>query len=227
MIPGGDDQLLIVAVYLDQASRWVASFNTQKLLQVPEGFGTGCIVQGVDRPELSEPTRRLLQEIGFTGIAEVEYKWDARNKRYSLIEINPRPWDQHRLGYACGVDLIYLAYLDRANLPIPAVARTSRNHRWIAEEAFLGALLHCVRRRDGSLKKLLSLARGPRVWGMWKWNDPLPLVAYMTLHFLPALATAVGRAILGLFRGKSDNADSSEKGRLYANSLDKGGTHGR
>ncbi len=108
MVPGGDDCLLIVACYMDRNSRWVAAFNTQKLFQFPEGFGTGCIVQTANRPELFEPTQRLLQKMGFTGIAEVEYKWDASTGEYQLIEVNPRPWDQHRLGKAGGADLILL-----------------------------------------------------------------------------------------------------------------------
>jgi predicted ATP-grasp superfamily ATP-dependent carboligase len=52
MIPGGDDSLVVAACYLDRQSRWVGGFNVQKLVQLPERFGTGCIVQSVDRPEL-------------------------------------------------------------------------------------------------------------------------------------------------------------------------------
>ena len=66
---------MITACYMDRNSNLVASFNTQKLLQAPEGFGTGCIVQAAHYPELLEPTVRLLKTMGFTGVAEVEYKW--------------------------------------------------------------------------------------------------------------------------------------------------------
>ena len=61
MIPGGDENLAIAACCVDRQSNWVAGFNTQKVVQVPEGFGTGCIVQATDRPELFGPTLRLLQ----------------------------------------------------------------------------------------------------------------------------------------------------------------------
>src|SRR5207237_1328012 len=72
MIPGDDRALVIAACYMDRQSNWVAGFNTQKLVQAPEGFGTGCIVQAVERPEVFEPARRLLEHLRFTGIAEVE-----------------------------------------------------------------------------------------------------------------------------------------------------------
>ena len=125
MVEGGDDHLLITACYMDRSSRCLGAFYAQKLVQIPEGFGTGCIVRSVDRPELLEPTIRLLQSIGFSGVAEVEYKWDSATGEYKLIEVNPRPWDQHRLGKACGVDLIYMAYCDHAGLAMPPATKAS------------------------------------------------------------------------------------------------------
>ena len=50
--------------------------------------------------------------MSFTGVAEVEFKLDSRLGEYKLIEINPIPWDQHRLGHMCGVDLIHIAWCD-------------------------------------------------------------------------------------------------------------------
>src|SRR5262249_5477798 len=144
----GDECLLITACFMDGDSEWVAGFNTQKLVQEPEGFGTGCIVQAVDRAELFEPAARLLKAMRFTGIAEVEYKWDAAKRTYGLIEINPRPWDQHRLGKACGVDLIYLAYCAHAGLPRPAVEKRPVGCKWIAEDGFFRAALRMLWRRD-------------------------------------------------------------------------------
>src|SRR5205823_4324969 len=101
MVPGGDQQLWIAACYMDRNGRLTAGFTAQKLVQVPEAFGTGCIVQTQERPGLLEAAAGLLEKIGFTGVAEVEFKQDAAGV-YQLIEINSRPWDQHRLGHACG-----------------------------------------------------------------------------------------------------------------------------
>src|SRR5205823_7429481 len=67
MVTGGDENLLIAAGYVDQGSNWVAGFTAQKLLQVPDGFGTGCIVQAVNRPEIFASTIRLLKAMKFTG----------------------------------------------------------------------------------------------------------------------------------------------------------------
>lgn len=227
MIPGPDDRLVIAAVYMDRNARWSAAFNTRKLLQIPEGFGTGCVVEAADRPEVFEPARRLLEEIGYTGIAEVEFKWDDRTGQYGLIEINPRPWDQHRLGVTCGTDLMYIAYRDHAGLPGETWTAKPATHRYVADEAFWWAVLRGLYRRDGSLGKLFAAARSPRIWGIWSARDPLPFVAFVFLSFLPALASAAWQTLTRVFRAKPAGDNMREKGVPYENNLGKGSSGGR
>jgi D-aspartate ligase len=209
MVPGPDDRLVIAACYMDRQSRWTACFNTQKVLQVPEGFGTGCIVQSVHRPELVEPTARLLSAMGYSGIAEVEYKFDAASGEYKLIEINPRPWDQHRLGNAAGVDLIYLAYCDHASLPMPPAAKAVPGHKWIAEDTFVTTLLRSLVRGSPKTRDLLRFARGRRLYAVWSWRDPLPSLVYWTSTFIPDLVAVGARALLRA--GRRPAAHTSQK----------------
>lgn len=187
MIPGGDECLAIAACYMDNRSECLAAFNTRKLVQAPEGFGTGCVVESADIPELLEPTVRLLRSMKFSGIAEVEYKWDAAAEEYRLIEINPRPWDQHRLGAAMGVDLAYIAYCDYTGQPRPARKNRFAAVKWIAEDAFLLELLASIRRRDTKARKLIRAARGRRIYAMWSWKDPLPMFSYLASTLVPML----------------------------------------
>jgi D-aspartate ligase len=187
MIPGGDENLLITACYLDRKSQWVAAFNTRKLVQVPEGLGTGCIVESVHRPELFAPAETLLRAMGFQGVAEVEFKWDARDGQYKLIEVNPRPWDQHRLGNACGVDLIFAAYCDHAGLPAPRLPNPMPGRKWVAEDTFFLTTLRMLWRRDRRLYSLFSRARGKRIYAIWSWRDPLPLIAHVFTELVPGL----------------------------------------
>ncbi len=149
MIPGGDECLWIAACYLNRQGKFVAGFTAQKLIQVPEGFGTGCMVQTVLRPDLLKTAAGLLEKIGFSGIAEVEFKYDGLTGEYKLIEINPRPWDQHSLGNACGVDLIHIAYCDLTDQPQPPLRQQTAGERWIAEDVFVWSLLRSLWKRDG------------------------------------------------------------------------------
>jgi predicted ATP-grasp superfamily ATP-dependent carboligase len=195
MVPGGDDCLVIAAVYLDRQSAFVAGFNTRKLVQSPQTFGTGCIVQTADVAELFPRTIQLLNKMRFHGIAEVEYKWDALQKEYWLIEINPRPWDQHILGNACGTDLMYLAYCEHAGIPMPAMQKQPGVKKWIAEDAWLMAVLQSLWRRDGRVRRLLQLTRCERVYAIWSGKDPIPFWAYIVMRFLPHLLKSVLRVL--------------------------------
>jgi len=202
MIPGGDEGLLIAACYVDKAHRLVASFTVQKLAQVPEQFGTGCILQTVDRPELIAQAARLLESIQFSGIAEVEFKWNPSAGEYQLIEINPRPWDQHRLGNACGVDLIHVAYCDLSGQSLPAIQRRKGEYKWVAEDVMLMESFRSLWKRDGRAGALWQLAKGKRVYAIWSAADPLPFLAYVPRHCVGEVARgAWSRLSLGLRRG--------------------------
>lgn len=220
MIPGGDENLLITACYLDRQSQWVAGFNIRKLVQVPEHLGTGCIVESVHRPELFAPAEALLRAMGFSGLAEVEFKWDARDNQYKLIEVNPRPWDQHRLGGACGVDLIYAAYCEHAGLPMPHFQEPAAGYKWIAEDTFLTTALRMVWQRDPRLRTLLSKARGKRIYAIWNWRDPLPLIAHLCSDLIPGLATsAIRRVIQVCRRAVRPTARQKERDLVYEGRL--------
>jgi len=195
MVPGADDCLYVAACYLDRQGNSVAGFTAQKLLQVPEGFGTGCIVQAVDHPELLAAAVRLLQTMRFSGIAEVEFKRDATSGQYKLIEINPRAWDQHRLGKACGIDLVHIAYCDLMGLGRPPVVPQTTGQKWIADDVFCLVLLRALWKGDGTLRGLLRLARGRRLYAICSRMDPVPFLAFLGIRLLPDLAVTFLRTV--------------------------------
>ena len=213
LIAGADDQLVVVACYMDLQSRWVAGFNARKLLQIPEGFGTGCIVSTADQPGLFERTERLLRSMRFTGIAEVEYKWDATAGDFKLIEINCRPWDQHSLGQAAGVDVIWLAYCEHAGLSVSRPKADSAACKWIADDAFFMAALRFAATADlKNLRKVFRLARGKRVWAIWRASDPAPFFCFLFLQFLPAVAGMVWRKLRPGFSGAFGLTPARDRG---------------
>jgi predicted ATP-grasp superfamily ATP-dependent carboligase len=178
LVPGEDNQLLIAACFCDARSRVVAGFTARKLVQVPAGFGTGCVVETVDRPDVMALAERLLSAIGFHGIAEVEFKRDAVTGELKLIEINARPWDQHRLGTALGSDVIYAAYRNYAGLPVSNAPRREACVKWVAEDAFLMALARGAAGRGTPAPTLFRAAQGRRVFAIWSARDRVPSVVW-------------------------------------------------
>ena len=220
MIPGGDECLAIAACYMDRNSNLVASFNVQKLVQTPSLFGTGCIVQAANFPELLDPAVRLLQTLQFTGVAEVEFKWDAAKKEYQLIEVNPRPWDQHRLGVGCGTDLMLLAYHEHAGLPMPPVHPKPSAEKWVAEDTLVMSALEMLWARDPAWRSLFQLARGKRIYAIWSLRDPLPTIAYLATRFIPGLINRVTRVLGAALKKSWRGKGVFRKGVRYESTLE-------
>lgn len=72
----------------------------------PRNGGTGCWV--MTRNDLTESLRplasRILETIDFVGICELPFLLDS-NKKWQLLELNPRPWLQVGLAHAAGAPL--------------------------------------------------------------------------------------------------------------------------
>jgi predicted ATP-grasp superfamily ATP-dependent carboligase len=118
----------------------------------PRGSGSSCRKSLAVDPEIVELSRRLITEVGFQGIAMVEFKQDPTSKRPVLMEINGRPWGSIQLPIAAGID--YPRHLVRwcleGKLPPAQIAYAEG--------------ITC-RRMVGDLTHLENLRRGtPRDW---------------------------------------------------------------
>lgn len=181
-IPGPEENLVVFGSYCNSDGAVRAFFTGRKILQVPPLRGTGVVLEGCPLPKIIEPSKTLLRALGFSGISEIEFKIHESTGVPYLIEINPRHWDQHHLGTACGVNLSLELYRDvtgrllaGAGEPAPAgPAQTVHPIRWIAEEDLLFHLLPRIVRGQISLREALGLIRGPRVFAVWDRRDKGP-----------------------------------------------------
>jgi D-aspartate ligase len=130
LIPGGDDTLYTVGSYLTRDGHALGVFSGRKLQQTPPGIGTCRVGEAVWVQEAVDAALRLLAAFGYFGLSQVEFKRDARDGRYKLMEINPRLWQWHGLAAACGVDLPRIAYADLVG-ETPGEARMNgEGRRW-------------------------------------------------------------------------------------------------
>jgi predicted ATP-grasp superfamily ATP-dependent carboligase len=102
-------------------------FQWQRIREVdPRGSASSCRRSIALDERLVSLSSRLIADIGFEGIAMVEYK-QTRDGRLVLMEINGRPWGSIALPIACGID--YPAFLIdwslTGNLPPTDIAYNS------------------------------------------------------------------------------------------------------
>jgi D-aspartate ligase len=187
LIPGGgESQFSYAALCCD--GKLIASLTARRTRQYPVDFGySSSFVETLDVPEIVAPSQRLLAAMGYTGIVEVEYKFDARTGRYKLLDINPRLWTWSPLGGRAGVDFPYLLWKIMVGQPVPE--QTARNGvRWARMSTDIPAAIHEMVRGRLNLSAYLRSLRGPIEFALFAADDPLPalmdlpLFAYKHLH---------------------------------------------
>jgi predicted ATP-grasp superfamily ATP-dependent carboligase len=177
-VAGGEDLLYALYTYLDRSSEPLAAFVRRKRRQWPPRYGNGSYAVSCRQDDVAALGLSLLQGIGYQGLANVEFKWDATDGAFKLIEVNVRSASQIALPLAAGVDLPYLAYQDALGERPPAVRTYAIGRTWI----------------DG-IADFAANATAPRAervgWLTWAWDalranshahfavdDPMPFVTH-------------------------------------------------
>ena len=111
------------------SSRCLALFTGRKLRQHPRGFGVSRLCESGWSEEIAELTLRILAEVGYQGVSDVEFKRDPRDGRFKFMEINARQGYWIALARAAGVNLSYIAYRDAIGQPCPQ-CRQRDGVRW-------------------------------------------------------------------------------------------------
>ncbi len=187
IVPGGGETQLSYAALCDNG-RSLASVVARRTRQFPKDFGQlSTYVETVNLPELIEPAERLLAELRFHGLAEVEFKRDPRNRRFKLLDINPRVWGWHTLSRRAGVDFPYLLWLLVTDQPVPHL-RGRAGERWVHLSVDFRAAIEEILGGRLSWRDYLRSIRGPLESALFSWDDPLP-----GLFDLPLFAYAVGK----------------------------------
>jgi D-aspartate ligase len=113
IIPGDGTTQFSSCVFFKNGKA-IATMEAQRWRQHPPEFGRAAtFVESLDLPEIVEPTLRLLGEMNYYGLVEVEYKLDHRDGKYKLLDVNTRTWGFHALGPPAGADFSYLQFADQ------------------------------------------------------------------------------------------------------------------
>jgi predicted ATP-grasp superfamily ATP-dependent carboligase len=130
VIPGGDGELYTFGSYLRADGEPLGLFCGRKLRQTPPGVGTCRVGEAVWVEDVVDSSLKLLRELRFHGLSQVELKRDPRDGAYKLMEVNPRLFQWHGLAAACGVDLPLIAFRDLTGEHVEPAATNGSRKRW-------------------------------------------------------------------------------------------------
>lgn len=195
IVPGGDEELYTLGSYLDAQSRPLAQFTGHKLRQHPPRFGHVSMAVSKWVPELAEAGLRLLHELGYHGVSQVEFKRDPRDGAYRLMEVNARHWMWHSLGTACGVNLSLSAYRDAIGDAYMS-PRQVDGLKWVVSLTDARDAFSRWRKGDEQLLPWLRSYRGVKVDGLFSLKDPVP-GALLAARQLRTIVTRSGRPAEG------------------------------
>jgi predicted ATP-grasp superfamily ATP-dependent carboligase len=86
-----------------------AFFMHRRIREYPITGGPSTAAESTYVPKIKALGMKLLDALNWHGVAMVEFKKDARDGEFTLMEINPKFWGSLDLAIASGVDFPYLA----------------------------------------------------------------------------------------------------------------------
>jgi D-aspartate ligase len=189
LIPGeGTTQFSHAAIW--DRGRPVVSLVAQRLRQYPIEFGyTSTYVETADCPQVAEASRRFLGPLGFTGIAEIEFKFDRRDDRYKILDVNARAWTWTALGFAAGIDFPYALWRLATGEAVEPIVASEAAWMHASRDAVAAAQLMLAGRL--SPREYLRSLKTPLAFAAFAADDPIPGIAELPL----ALARTITRRL--------------------------------
>jgi predicted ATP-grasp superfamily ATP-dependent carboligase len=120
-IPREHAQDWIVHLYCDANSTCLVSFTGIKVRSWPPHAGVTACAYAADNHHLAKLVERFCKQLGYQGIADLDWRLDQRDGHYKLTDFNPRVGNQFRLfETTSGIDVVRALHLDLTGRAVPA-----------------------------------------------------------------------------------------------------------
>lgn len=161
--------------FADERGELLASFVGRKVRTYPVDTGESAFIELAHDEKLNALGREIIRRCPLRGVFKMDFKRDARDGRWYLLEINARFNLWHYLGAVNGVNLPAVAYqyLVAGERALPSAYET--RFRWLSWRLDVGAYRQLCNRNELTLLAwMLSILRSRNVYSTFSWNDPGP-----------------------------------------------------
>jgi D-aspartate ligase len=194
-IPGGDDAVWMFNGYFNERSDCLFAMTGRKIRQGPAYTGATSLGICVKNDAVDEVTKRFMESIGYKGILDIGYRYDKRDGKYKVLDINPRIGTTFRLFVANnGLDVARAEYLDLTGQHVPT-SQMIEGRKWLVEEADLVSSIRYYHDKNLTFGQWAKSYRGVQEAAWFAWDDVLPFFMRLTEFGLNAISRiARGRA---------------------------------
>lgn len=189
-IPGPPGSTILLDGFVDRHGTLAAISARRRLRMDPPLLANTASDVMIELGEVAPAVataQRLLAAVGYRGIFNIEFKHDARDGIFKIIELNARPFWLIAHIAAAGIDLPLMSYLDALEQPVPVGVTYQVGRYGLCELPDAAAILRAVRsgrRPDGPV--LRPWLRGDHAM-LWP-SDPVPGVLDLTAGLRRRLA---------------------------------------
>jgi D-aspartate ligase len=181
-IPGPETAVVSYHVYIDDHGEIAGEFTGRKIRTIPIEYGHTSSLTITDDPDVTRLGRQVCRALDLRGVAKIDFKYGPDGHLY-LFEINARLTLWAHPGARAGVNLPAIMYADLAGRPRPDGGRARTCVDWVHPKDVLAARAHGI-----SMAQWLSWMRRTRpVTGVWKWDDPGPLLGMLVVRLKGAV----------------------------------------
>jgi len=199
-ITSPDDNLFSLSLYVSKTGGVMATFPRRQVRQYPPNSGTVTLAISEHNPGLAANGAHFCRSIGYRGIAGLEYKRDAEDNQYKLLDFNPRLMLSDSLTAYCGINLPLMQYLDLTGQAPAPRREPAQGVKWLESIADFYAFKQYHECGALTFKDWLKSMRGAKVFALFAWDDPLPFL--LARKFGLAYARVLEYLIKDFFRRK-------------------------
>lgn len=205
-IPGGDDTIWMFNGYFNEDSVCLYGATGKKIRQHPVGHGPTSLGICLQKDMVDQTTRKLMKKLGYRGILDIGYRFDARDGQYKVLDINPRIGCTFRLFTAeNGLDVARALYLDLTGQAVP-VSKVREGRKWMVEVQDFKSCLEYRRKGQLTVSQWLRSLGGVQETAFFALDDMRPFRKVVSEH--------VFRSVEKLLPGKSRPEHVAASGEL-------------
>jgi D-aspartate ligase len=189
-IPDGTRQSWMFNGYFNSQSECLFGSTGKKIRQYPPHVGITSLGSCLPNDEIIETTLRFIGAMGYVGIVDIDYIFDARDRLYKILDVNPRVGCTFRLFVSdTEMDVVRALYFDLTGQAIEA-GQSLYNRKWIAEPADLASFVRSWRAGELKLTEWVRSFQGLGEGAYFAVDDPYPMVAVCGNYFRAAARKA-------------------------------------